>query len=79
MDPEKDGPTEGVEVTDAPQIRPLAVDFQSPGLATLVPGSFQSTARAGRTRCLFPLQVHDRVKAIFLDVFNLIPCNSDFF
>ena len=74
---QENGPAEGVEVTDVPEIRPLAVDLQSPGLATLVWGSLLSTARAVRTCCLIPLQVHDRVEAMLLDVFDLIPCNSD--
>ena len=79
VDLKQDGPTEGIEVTDTPQIGPLAVDLQSPGLATLVWGSLRSTARAVRARCLVPLQMHNRVEAILLDVFDLIPCNSDFF
>jgi hypothetical protein len=73
------GPAEGVEVTHVPEIGPLAVDLQSPGLATLVWGSLRSTARAIRARCLVPLQMHDRVEAMLLDVLDLIPCNSDLF
>jgi hypothetical protein len=78
VDMEEDGPTEGVEVTDAPEIRPLAVDPQSPGLAALVWGSLRSTARAIRPRCFVPLQVHDGMMSKLLDVLDLIPCYSDF-
>ena len=79
VDMKQDRAAEGIEMTDTPEIRPLAVDPQSPGLATLVWGSLRSTARAVRARCLVPLQMHDGVVAKFLDVLDLIPCNSDFF
>jgi hypothetical protein len=72
-------PTEEVEVTHGSDIRPLAVDLRSPGLATLVWGSLRSTARAVRASCLLPFEVQDRMIPMLLDLFNLIPCNSDFF
>ena len=78
VDLQINAPTEGVEVADGPEIGPLAVGLQSPGLAPLVWGSFRPTARAVRTSRLVSLQVHDRVKAMLLDALDLIPCNSDF-
>ena len=70
--------TETVEMSNPPDVWPLAVDLQSPGLATLVCGSFRSTARAGRTLCLVSFEVQDRMIAMLLDVLDLIPCDSDF-
>lgn len=43
-----DDASKGIEVAHTPAIRPLAVDLQVPGLATLAPRTFRSTARAGR-------------------------------
>lgn len=71
--------TEDVEVTHGADVWPLAVDLQSPGLATLLRGSFQSTARAVRASCRLPFQMQDRVIPMLLDVLDLIPCDSDFF
>ena len=79
VDLEVDVPAEAVEMTNGADIRPLAVDLQSPGLATLVRGSLPSTARAGRTCCVLSFEVQDRMVAMLLDGLDLIPCDSDFF
>ncbi len=79
MNVEADLPSKGVEVADLADIGPLAVDLQVPGLATLVTGTFRSTARAGQARAsrLVPSQVHYREAALLLDVCNTISVYSD--
>jgi len=76
---ETDFPSEGVEVADSSGIRPLAVDLQVPGLATLVTGTFRSTARAWRARAcwLIPFQVNDRAPGLLLDSLHLVAVYSD--
>lgn len=78
VDLQVDVATEAVEVTHSPEIWPLAVDLQSPGLATLLRGSLRSTARAGWPPPRQKAQMQHGMMPMLLDSIDPIPGDPDF-
>ena len=79
VDDELGGAVESIEMAHGSGIGPLAFDLQVPGLATLVWGTFRSTARAvGAFMCFGKLHVYDAARPLLLYSFNLISLYSYF-
>ena len=79
VDDEAGSTTERIEMAHGAGIGSLAVDLQVPSLATLVRGTFRSTARAARSfMCFGKSHVHDGARSLLLFTFDLIAAYSDF-